>query len=243
MLILLGKALFCERLKCKESLIWPAFLLIPFIPIFMGAGNYLNNLSILQSEWYSYWTQATLFYTTFFFAPLIGVYCAFLWRYENFNRCRNLLFTHPVPYPVIYLSKLLLVCLLSLMTQAWFALLFFLSGKLIGLEGLPPTDICIWILRGTLGAMVIASLQFFIASETASFATPIALGLIGGITGLLAANSSLGIFWPYAQMLLGMNSNKSEDILGQKDILFLLLTVFYSIGIYLVAVHREGKNG
>ena len=78
------KAIICERMKCRGTLIWPAFLLIPVIPILLGAGNYLSNLDLLKSGWYSYWTQVTLFYATFFFAPLIGAYCAFLWRYENY---------------------------------------------------------------------------------------------------------------------------------------------------------------
>lgn len=73
----------CERSKSKGTLIWPAFLLIPIIPILFGMDNYLANLDLLKSQWYSYWTQVTLFYSIFF-PPLIGSYCGFLWRYENF---------------------------------------------------------------------------------------------------------------------------------------------------------------
>lgn len=80
---MLGKAIYCERMKCKGTLIWPAFLLIPVIPILPGGGNYLSNLDLLKSEWYSLWTQVTRFYATFFFAPLIGAYCAFLWPYSQ----------------------------------------------------------------------------------------------------------------------------------------------------------------
>ena len=29
------KAIICERMKCKGTLIWPAFLLIPVIPILL----------------------------------------------------------------------------------------------------------------------------------------------------------------------------------------------------------------
>ena len=59
----------CEQLKCKGTLIWPAFLLIPLIPILLGTGNYLGNLEILSAEWYSLWTQVSLFYAPFFFPP------------------------------------------------------------------------------------------------------------------------------------------------------------------------------
>lgn len=235
---MLLKAILCERMKCKGTLVWPAFLLIPVIPILLGAGNYLSNLELLKSGWYSYWTQATLFYSTFFFAPLIGTYCAFLWRFENFHGCRNLLFSRPVPYHTVYLSKFLLVCMLSVLTQLWFTLLFLASGKIIGLLGLPPADILSWIFRGLAGAFVIASLQFLIAANVHNFATPIALGLVGGVTGLLAANTRAGIFWPYSQMLLGMNANKSEDVIGQGIALFLLACSCYTAGIAYIGILR-----
>ena len=231
------KAIICERMKCKGTLIWPAFLLIPVIPILLGAGNYLSNLEILKSGWYSYWTQVTLF-----FAPLIGAYCAFLWRYENFNSCRNTLFARPIPYHTIYLSKFILVCAISAMTQIWFALLFIASGKLIGLPGLPPADLCFWMIRGLAGAFVIAALQFLAATEIRNFATPIAIGLVGGVTGMIAANTRAGLLWPYSQMLLGMNSNKSEDVLGQNAAIFFVICVVYLLGVSLIGIKRIKRN-
>ena len=56
----------CEKMKCKGTLIWPAFFLIPVIPVLLGCGNYLSNLGILKSQWYSLWTQISLFYSNFF---------------------------------------------------------------------------------------------------------------------------------------------------------------------------------
>lgn len=149
---MLVKAIYCERMKCKGTLIWPAFLIIPVIPVLLGGGNYLSNLGLLTSEWYSLWTQVTLFYATFFFPPLIGTYCAFLWRYENFNSCRNTLFSAPVSYQTIYVSKFIQVCLMTLLTQLWFAVLFVAAGKAVGLMGLPSVHIVTWIIRGMAGA-------------------------------------------------------------------------------------------
>ncbi len=67
-----------EKLKLRHSFLWIAFILIPLIPTIMGTGNYLSNLSILKSEWISLWTQETLFYSNFFFAPMIAIYCSYL---------------------------------------------------------------------------------------------------------------------------------------------------------------------
>lgn len=232
---MLVKAIYCERMKCKGTLIWLAFLIIPVIPVLLGGGNYLSNLGLLTSEWYSLWTQVTLFYATFFFPPLIGTYCAFLWRYENFNGCRNTLFSSPVSYQTIYVSKFIQVCLMTLLTQLWFAVLFVAAGKAVGLMGLPSVHIVTWIIRGMAGALVIAALQFFLAAQVQSFATPVAMGAAGGVAGLLAANSRAGLFFPYSQMLLGMNSNKSEDVLGQNVLLF-----FAVCGLYLVCITADG---
>ncbi|MFQ9702294.1 MAG: hypothetical protein ACLR0U_08175 [Enterocloster clostridioformis] len=71
-----------------------------------------------------------------------------------------------------------------------------------------------------------------VATEIRSFATPIAAGLAGGVTGLIAANTKAGLLWPYSQMLLGMNSNKSEDVLGQNTVLFFVICAVYLLGVF-----------
>ena len=71
------KMLKAERMKLKRSPVWIAFIIMPIIPALLGTINYLGNIEILQSEWYSLWTQHTLF-TCYFFLPIrIGVYCCY----------------------------------------------------------------------------------------------------------------------------------------------------------------------
>ena len=41
-----------------------------------------------------------------------------------------------------------------------------------------------------------------------SFAVPIFLGLLGGITGIFISSKGHGLLWPYSLMQLGMNSNR-----------------------------------
>ena len=51
----------------------------------------------------------------------------------------------------------------------------------------------------------------------------------------MASNGGLGLFWPYSLMMMGMNANKSEDMIGSlagfgiSSAVFLLL--FTGIGI------------
>ena len=232
----------CEAMKCRGTLLWPALFLIPLIPVILGTGNYLGNLDMLRSGWYSLWTQISLFYSNFFFAPLIGVYCAFFWRYENFHSCRNALFTSPVSYGTIYMGKYLMVCAVTLFSQLWLTLLYLAAGILAGLPGLPPCDIVLWILRGTAGGFGVAAIQFILASVFRSFAFPVVLGVLGGFTGLLAANRTWGIFWPYSLMLLGMNANRTEDMLGGSLPLFLAVTFACLVLINLAGVRILKKT-
>lgn len=218
-----------EQLKLRRSHIWIAFVLTPIIPAFMGTQNYLNNLGVLQSEWFSLWTQETLFYSNFFFSPLIAIYCSYLWRIENQNKNRHMLLTAPVPVRDLFLGKLFSIIKITVFTQIWIFVLFILSGKLVQLPGFPPLQTLAYIVRGLLGGIVIAALQLLISMLLKSFATPIAIAVIGSITGLLAANSRYGIFYPYSLMMLGMNANKTEDMLSGNSIPFILSSLFYLI--------------
>ena len=53
--------------------------------------------------------------------------------------------------------------------------------------------------------------------------------MIGGLSGLILANTRAGILWPYSLMLLGMNSNKSEDMVSGRFFLFLLICLLYLV--------------
>lgn len=225
-----------ERKKLHHSNLWVAFLVIPLLPTVMGAANYMNNLGLLKSEWYSLWTQHSLFYANFFYAPLIALYCSYIWRVEHLNYNWNHLMTMPVSAADIFLSKLLLAMRCTIVLQLWMWVLFLIAGKAVGLPGLPDVQILGWLLRGSLGAFAITALQLVLSMMIRSFAVPIALALLGSVAGLLASNGGLGLFWPYSLMLMGMNANRTEDMVssslgfGVSTLVFFL--VFTGFGIY-----------
>ena len=216
-----------ETLKVKRSPVWFAFILTPLIPALMGAQNYLNNLELLKSEWFSLWTQETLFYSNFFYAPLIAVYCSYLWRLENTNKNRHLLLLMPIPVRDIILAKFITIFKIALFTQCWVFLLYLISGKAVGLPALPPVLTLFYMFRGLLGGMVIASLQLLLSMLFKSFALPVVIAAAGSVTGLLAAGSDFGIFYPYSLMMLGMNANKSEDMLAGNSLTYLGVTLLF----------------
>lgn len=216
-----------ENYKLRHSAIWFACFLLPIIPAVYGAFNYTQNLGILTHEWYSLWTQATLFYATFFYAPLIALYCSYLWRMEHLNHNWNVLMTSPVPIRDIFLGKLVIILKVTLFTQIWMFILYLLCGKLIGLPGFPDFSIFLWACRGTIAAIAIGALQLLLSMIIRSFAVPIGIALAGSIIGLLASTKDMDFLWPYALMLMGMNSNKETDVLTGDIASFLLATLFY----------------
>lgn len=233
---MLSACIKSEQLKLRRTPLWAAFLIAPFIPAILGTQNYLNNLDLLKSEWISLWTQETLFYSNFFFAPFIAVYCSYLWRMENRNKNRYSLLTAPVPIRNIVLGKLIITGKTTLLTQLWVYILFVISGKLTGLAGFPPAATLYYVFRGLLGGMVIVSLQLLLSMMIRSFAAPIVIAILGSITGLLAANSSFGLLYPYSLLMLGMNANKTEDMLAGSSLPFVMSSVFYLVLFTALAV-------
>lgn len=225
-----------ENQKLKHSVIFPACIVIPIIPAIMGTFNYLQNLSILKGQWYSLWTQLTLFYATFFYAPLIALYCSYLWRLEHRGNNWNTFMSMPVPVPCLFLGKLAVILRVTLITQLWVGILFLVSGKLIGLPGMIPLQIIFWLLRGSLAAIAIGALQLLLSMVIRSFSVPIGIALIGSVLGMLISNKGLGRFWPYSLMMTGMNSNKSTDSLSGGLLPFILSAVLLFLVFCLIAV-------
>lgn len=218
-----------EQKKLKHSHIWLVFLIIPVIPAVLGAGNYLNNLELLKAEWFSLWTQVSLFYSNFFYGPLIALYCAYTWRVEHLNHNWNQLMTMPVTAGDVFVSKLILALGCTVALQLWMWGLFIIAGKAAGLAGMPPIEILVWLLRGSIGGLGIAALQLLMSMVIRSFAVPIALALLGSIMGFLASNGGFGLFWPYALMMMGMNANKEENMVENMAGFGLSAAVFLSL--------------
>ena len=215
---MLKRCIQAENRKLHASPIWGLFFALPLISAIYGTFNYLQNLEILKDGWYSLWTQHTLFYSMFFFPAMVAAYAAYLWRLEHFGHNWNLIMASPVRPIDLFLAKFVVVAKLALLTHLFvFLLLAFL-------------------LRGAVGALAVIAAQLVLAMVIRSFAIPIFLGLVGGITGLLAGSKGLSLFWPYALMQAGMNANKSNDVLsGGGYILFFFSCIFWLVTMVLVA--------
>ena len=208
---MLMRCIRAENRKLRRSPIWLLFLAVPAISAIYGTFNYRMNQGILTHGWYDLWTQYTLFYALFFFAPLIGVYAAYLWRLEHRGHNWNLIMTAPVRPFALYAAKFCAMAKMAFLTQGWLLVLFLVGGKLgAGLAGFPPPEILLWLLRGAVGGLPIIAIQLLLSMVIRNFALPVLMALGGSILGLMATTSNAGLFWPYSLMLMGMNSNRTD---------------------------------
>lgn len=218
-----------EKLKLHNSPIWLAFLVIPCISAFMGTFNYLNNTSILTEQWYSLWTQHTLFYCYFCFPALIGVYCAYECRLEHTRNNWNLLLTMPVKKKYIFFSKLITIYKIVLITQLLVGILFYICGKLSGFTEPMPSSFILLLLLGSIGSLPSIALQLTLSLRIRSFAVPVGISMIAGILGLAFRAKGLGIFFPYSLFSIGMCSNDPFNIQCNISSFIISCLIFTSI--------------
>lgn len=230
------RALKAEALKLRHNPVWLAFLVLPVLPAAIGTFNYLQNISILQGEWYSLWTQHTIFTCYFFLPAIIGVYCSYLYRLEHTNHNWNAVMTAPVSIESLFLAKLLIASGIVFLTQLWIGILFILSGKLAGLTSAIPPELLEWLLTGAAGAIVICALQLCLSLVIRSFAVPIGIALIGGIAGLRMLSQGHGLLFPYSLLSLGMRANHPGGPMQSSLSSFLLSCLLYLAACVLFAV-------
>ena len=204
---MLLRAIKAEVLKCRRAPVWLAFLVLPVFPAVLGTFNYLGNLGVLEDQWYSLWSQHTLFSSMFFLPALFGVFCAWQWRLEHTDHNWNAALTAPVPARTLYLAKLAVDAAVSLLAMAFIGVLFVLSGKLAGITAPLPPELPRWLLLGALGGVVVCAVQLFFSLAIRAFAPPVAMALVGGILGLMVTSQGWGTAFPYSLLALGMAAN------------------------------------
>ena len=236
---MLLRCMKAELVKFRRSSVWLAFVVLPVFPAILGTINYLANLGLLQSEWYSLWSQHTLFSSMFFLPALLGVFCAWQWRLEHADHNWNSFLTAPVPVRDLYLAKLIWAAIVSLLSQVWIGVLFVLSGKLVGLAGPLPPELPEWLLCGALGGVSVCAVQLYFSLIIRAFAPPVAFGLVGGILGLMFTAQGWGYTFPYSLLCLGMRANNPQMEL---DLLPFVLSVLAYLVLFALLSLRYLKK-
>ena len=70
----------------------------------------------------------------------------------------------------------------------------------------------------------------------------LSLAMGGGVAGLIISNKGLGLYWPYALMLMGMNSNKNEDTLAGQSLFFFLSVLLFFLAFSGISIFLLKKR-
>ena len=171
----------------------------------------------------------------FFFHAMVAVYAAYLWRLEHLGYNWNIIMASPVKTRDLFAAKFVVVAKLALLTHGFVFLLYTFCGKIFAhLSGWPPIELP-FFLRGVLGALAVIAVQLVLSMLIRSFALPVFLALIGGISGIFVSSKGLALLWPYSLMQAGMNANKSKDVLAGGYGLFIASCVIWLIAMFILA--------
>ena len=127
----------------------------------------------------------------------------------------------------VFVSKLVTASLMLVLSELWIGLLFIVSGKIAGISEPIPKDLILWLACGTLGGMVMASVQLMLSAILKSFALPVGIALAGGISGLVALAKGFGHIYPYALMAYGMRSNAPQVLMENGNLQFVVICLVF----------------
>lgn len=240
---MLRKAVLGEILKLKNSFIWYVLIALPLISVLIGCGNFYLNQGILTKQWYSLWTQVSLFYGEFFFPILIAIFCAYTCRLEHMNHNWNNIMTLPINLKNIFLSKLAVISILTAITQIVFVIFYIVAGNMFVFPDSIPKELTGWIVKGWIISISIASIQLYISIKIRSFATPIGISLCLSLfgMGLLIAKPSIGIFFPYSMLGSAMGIIK-QSALSINDTVVSICVAFITTIILSEIANRNFKK-
>jgi len=202
-----SSALCAEFVKLRRAPIWVAFILLPLVAAAIGTFNYASNLAILQNGWFDLWTQHTLFSGMFFLHALIGASCSWLMRLEHGGTNWNQLMASPMSALSILASKLCVAWLMLAVGLAVTGALFVCCGKLVGLPGLPGPEYALWLWLAWVGGLASIACQLMVSLVVRNFAAPVGIAVMGGLMGFFFHAYGKGLFWPYALVVMALNSN------------------------------------
>lgn len=222
-----------EVIKIRRTPIWIAFLTLPLISALIGTANYLNNLALLKSTWYSLWTQHSLFFCYFFMPPLIGVYASYLWRLEHNGSNWNMVLVNTPVWRLVF-GKLAVCSAVTFLTLGWQCILYVLCGLYVGFSEPVPFALIEWFVCGVIGGTAVCAMQCFLSLIIRSFAIPVGLALLGGFAGLAATAAGHYYILPYSLMSRGMRANNPN--LSVNLSVYICYAVFFIVLFYILSV-------
>ncbi|GAA0398348.1 ABC transporter permease [Paenibacillus motobuensis] len=238
---MLIRCIRAEQLKLRHSRMWLILVALPVLAVLIGCANFYLNQSALQNEWYSLWTQVSLFYGEFFLPVLIAICCAYVCRLEHLNKNWNMVMSAPSSAAHIFISKLVIISILILTVQLLFLALYGTAGILLGLGQHFPPETLGWITRGWVAATMIGAIQLLLSMRIRSFAVPIGISVCAVFIGLGMYVMKIGLYFPYSLLTIGMGVLSQESLTAADTLQFFLMNSLFILLTSAIAI-RWLKN-
>ncbi|RNB77482.1 ABC transporter permease [Brevibacillus panacihumi] len=235
---MLQQCISAEWIKLRRSYLWIVMMSLPLVSVCIGCANFAMNQGVLKNEWYSLWSQVSLFYGEFFFPILIAICSAYLCRLEHANRNWNMIMTAPVSVGSLFIAKVAVISVLLLLVQGFFFILYVAGGMLIGLQADLPPELPGWLFRGWIAAVAIGVLQLALSVRIRSFAAPVGIGLCMTFLGLGMYVMNLGLIFPHSLLTAGMGVLSQEGLGLGSSFLFYVMNLLYIVVISAGVMYR-----
>ncbi|MBY7141930.1 ABC transporter permease [Virgibacillus sp. NKC19-3] len=241
---MLKDLLLVELMKTRRSKLWLLVLIGPVLGVIFALGNFYFNYDVFMDEggngWLEAWTQVQIFYSPLIFPILTGVYAALVCRTEHVGNGWKQLLSFPIKRSHIYISKLIIVCLLLALTQVLLFLFFVAAGMITDISNdIPWMALLGFITKGWLASLPLAAIQILASIYWSSFGAPLALNIGLSLPALLIANSSFGQFYPWAQPMLAMSPADESPIPSYMVFYMLVLGLFLVITLIGIATFKK----
>ncbi|MBF7094600.1 ABC transporter permease [Streptococcus sp. HF-1907] len=232
-----------ECLKLRRARLWLPLMILPLLSVLYGSINFAGNQEVLKSQWLSLWTQVYLFYGSFFFPCMIGIVCAYVWYSEYKHNTIKLLLTSAYSLRQIIWAKMIVAFGLVMLSQAYFLVLYSLSGFFFHFTMAYPLELIFWALAASLFSLALIAIQSYLSLVVKSFAPPVALSMLLGLGGfiLTAQNVVPELGYVLASSKLASLMNQMESVHLALPMTMWLRFIVYSALIVLLSVFLQRK--
>lgn len=232
-----------ECLKLRRARLWLPLMILPLLSVLYGSINFAGNQEVLKSQWLSLWTQVYLFYGSFFFPCMIGIVCAYVWYSEHKHNTIKLLLTSAYSLRQIIWAKMIVAFGLVMLSQAYFLVLYSLSGFFFHFTMAYPLELIFWALAASLFSLALIAIQSYLSLVVKSFAPPVALSMLLGLGGfiLTAQNVVPELGYVLASSKLASLMNQMESVHLALPMTMWLRFIVYSALIVLLSVFLQRK--
>ncbi|MVA74524.1 ABC transporter [Auraticoccus sp. F435] len=186
-------ALGAELTKLRRSLSWSVVVLLPVVVVLAGSFTTVVSGQQLADGWHTLWLRSVVFYGLLPLPLGLGILASLAWRPEHRGGSWNALMSSPVPSLYVVLAKTLVVALLGAVMQLVLLVTVVLTGKLLfGLAGMLPGRYLVITVLLVVAVLPVAGVQSALSMAVRSFATPVAVALVGAGTAAVLLAAELG---------------------------------------------------